>query len=52
MYVVPAVTATGEGKVASCQPLAVSLVKLTLARRVPVLVQRLPTWTPVVSAGL
>ena len=43
---VPAVIATGVEKSASCHPEAVSSVKVTLARSVPVLVQRLPTWVP------
>ncbi len=45
-------TGTGVAKVACCQPLALSLVKLTWASRVPVLVHRDPTWVPLVSVGL
>ena len=47
-----AVIATGLAKVACCQPEAVSPVKVTLARSVPVLVQRFPTWVPVLAAPL
>jgi hypothetical protein len=39
--------AIGVENEASCQPEAVSLVKVTLARSVPVFVQRFPTWVPV-----
>ena len=38
--------ATGA-KLTCCQPEAVSPVKVAVARRVPVLLQRLPTWVPV-----
>jgi len=50
--VVPAVTATGVAKLACCQPLEVSPVKFTVARRVPAVVHRLPVWAPVLPAGL
>ena len=42
-----AVMATGVAKLACCQPEAVSLVKVTCARNVPVLLHRLPTCVPV-----
>ena len=48
----PAVTGMGVAKVACCQPLADSLVKLTCPSRVPVLVHSEPTWVPEVSTGL
>src|SRR5262245_60035494 len=38
---------TGLEKFACCHPLAVSLVKVTVASRVPEALQRLPTWVPV-----
>ena len=47
-----AVTATGVAKVACCQPLAVSLVKVTDASRVPVEVQSDPMWVPVLPVPL
>ena len=49
---VPAVTGNGVEKLACCQPVAVSPVKVTVARRVPVLVQRVPVWVPVLAADL
>ena len=42
----------GEANVACCQPLALSLVNVTLPSRVPVADQRLPTCVPVVCVGL
>jgi hypothetical protein len=50
--VVLAVTATGEAKLTCCQPLAVSPVKVAAASWVPVLVQRWPTWVPLLPAPL
>ena len=47
-----AVTGTGLVNRACCQPLADSLVKVTVASRVPVLVHRDPTWVPVDTLGL
>ena len=47
-----AVMATGEAKLTCCQPEAVSLVKVAEASRVPALVQRLPTWGPVLAVLL
>ena len=47
-----AAMATGLAKVTCCQPVAVSLVKVAVASRVPVLVQRWPTWVPVLLAPL
>ena len=44
--------ATGLEKVTCCQPLEVSPEKFACARRVPELVQRLPTWVPVFFADL
>jgi hypothetical protein len=52
MYVVPAVMLTGDANVACCQPLADSLVNVAWARRVPVVVQRLPVCVPVFAADL
>ena len=49
---VPAVIATGVEKVTCCQPLAVSPVKVAVASKVPVLVQRWPTWVPVLPLPL
>ena len=51
-YVCPAVIATGDGNVTVCQPVAVSFVKVAVARGVPVLVHRLPMWVPVLVAPL
>jgi hypothetical protein len=47
-----AVIATGVVKFTCCQPDAVSPVKVAVARRVPVLDQRLPTWVPVLALAL
>ena len=44
--------ATGVEKFACCQPVAVSPVKVTVASLVPALVQRFPTWVPVLPAPL
>ena len=44
--------ATGLEKVTCCHPLELSPVKFAWARRVPELVQRLPTWVPVLAADL
>ena len=43
----PGVTVTGLEKVAVCQPLAVSLVKVRVASFVPVLDHSEPVWVPV-----
>ena len=48
----PAVTAIGVGKLACCQPLAVSLVKVAVPSLVPVPVHSVPTWVPVETEGL
>jgi hypothetical protein len=50
--VVPAEMGIGLAKVAVCQPLAVSLVKVTAPRRCPVAVHRLPEWVPVFCGPL
>src|SRR5438270_29006 len=42
MYAVPAVTATGDANVATCHPEAVSPLNVTVARRTPVALHRLP----------
>ena len=47
-----AVIGTGVAKLTCCQPEAVSLVKVAGASSVPVLVQRLPTWVPVLVLAL
>ena len=47
---VPAVMLTGLEKLTCCQPLAVSLVKVALASKVPEALQRSPMWVPVFSA--
>ena len=44
---VAACTATGLANCTCCQPVAVSVVKVALASRVPVRSQRLPTCVPV-----
>ena len=49
---VPAVTATGVLKFACCHPEADSPEKVTVASRVPVELQRLPVWVPVLPATL
>jgi hypothetical protein len=51
-YVVPAVTATGEEKSSSCQPLAVSPLNVPLASNVPVELHKLPICAPVSSGPL
>lgn len=43
----PGVSDTGVEKIALCQPLAVSFVKVTVASFVPVLDQSSPVWVPV-----
>ena len=48
----PAVTCTGDGKYASCQPELVSPVKVTVARSFPFADHRLPTCVPVFFAVL
>ncbi len=48
----PAVIATGVDSCTSCQPDAVSLVKVAEASKVPVFDQRLPTCVPVLAAHL
>jgi len=50
--VVPAVTGIGCAKVANCQPVEVSLVKVTLPRSVPVVVHSEPTCMPVLVEAL
>ncbi len=45
-------TASGVERVAFCQPLAVSPVKVTPASLVPVALQMLPVWVPVLPAPL
>ena len=47
-----AVIATGELKSACCQPDAVSLAKVRVARRVPLADQRLPMCVPVFAEYL
>jgi len=47
-----AVIETGLEKVATCQPLVVSPVKVTVASRVPVELHRLPVWVPVFCGPL
>src|SRR4051812_39757490 len=44
--------ATGVAKLACCQPVADSLVNVTVLSRVPVLVHRWPTCVPVLAAPL
>ena len=48
----PAVTGTGVENRASCQPVAVSLLNVTVASFVPASVHRLPTWVPVLPVPL
>ncbi len=43
---------TGVEKVACCQPVALSLVKVTVASLVPVRVHRFPMWVPVLPVPL
>jgi hypothetical protein len=50
--VVLAVTATGEAKVACCQPPADSPLKVTLASRVPAAFHSDPVWVPVLPEPL
>jgi hypothetical protein len=52
MYVVFAEIATGDEKLACCQPDAVSLVNVTVASFVPVLVHRFPMCVPVLVGPL
>ena len=47
-----AVIATGVAKLTCCQPVAVSLLNVAVARSVPEAVQRWPTWVPVLPAPL
>ena len=51
-YWVPAVTATGAVNVSSCQPDAVSLVNVPVARTAPVELYSVPVWEPVLAALL
>ena len=51
MYVVPAVTSTGEVRSTCCHPDAVSSVNVMLARRLPLVSHRWPVWVPL-SPGL
>jgi hypothetical protein len=44
--------ATGDEKFTCCQPELLSPVKVALASRVPVLLQRFPTWVPVLLTPL
>ena len=48
----PACIATGVIRFTCCQPLAVSLVKVTLANDVPLLLQRCAVWVPVLLGPL
>ena len=48
----PAVTDTGAANVTICQPDAVSLVKVAVARRLPVAPQRVPVCVPVLAEPL
>jgi hypothetical protein len=50
--VVLALTVTGVEKFSCCQPEAVSLVKVPVARRVPEALHRLPVWVPVLAGDL
>jgi hypothetical protein len=50
--VVLALIVMGLAKVAVCQPVAVSPVKVTVPRLPPAAVHRLPTWVPVLAAPL
>jgi hypothetical protein len=50
--VVLAVTATGLGRVAVCQPVADSPVNVTVLSRVPVFVHRPPVCVPVLPLPL
>jgi hypothetical protein len=50
--VVFAAMGTGEEKLASCQPEAVSFVKVTVANFTPPIVHRLPVWVPVLLVPL
>jgi len=43
---------TGVANVTCCQPEAVSPLNVALPRSVPVPVQSLPTWVPVLAAPL
>ena len=45
-------TATGVPNFACCQPLAVSLMNVTVASRVPVLLHSDPVWVPVLPLPL
>ncbi len=47
-----AAIATGVEKLTCCQPVAVSPVKVACASSVPLALQRLPTWVPVLAADL
>ena len=49
---VPAVTATGDGRFACCQPVAVSPVNATVESRVPALSHNEPVWAPPLPAPL
>jgi hypothetical protein len=51
-YRVLAEMATGWENATCCQPLAVSLVNVACASRMPSAVHRLPTWVPVLAAAL
>ena len=48
----PAVISTGVEKLTSCQPLAVSLVKVAVASNVPLALQRSATCRPVFADPL
>ena len=52
IYVVFAVMVIGFEKLTCCQPLAVSLVKVALASRVPETLHRLPICVPVFCGPL
>ena len=45
-------TATGDAKFACCQPLALSLLNVTVASRVPVPFHNDPVWVPVLPLPL
>ena len=47
-----AVIATGVPRLASCQPLALSPLKVAVASSCPVVVHRWPVWVPVFVAPL
>jgi hypothetical protein len=52
MYVVPAVTATGEANDTVCHPVAVSFVNVAVASNAPAAVHKLPVCVPVLPVPL